>query len=209
MLLADVDIESYPLRRPEGRGDHAASARVLPFRSIPPLACETSLAGPLAPCAATLARVTHDRQAKDRYPAAIWTELLARAQASSKEDSSTLSLVRSVGEGDVAANFDPMACRDMEVRQVECLAPQRLSSEAVPLGLYRRDPRQSGWAAGAAPAVRLAVESYLTCPLCWFMGSRVRFRGLDAGFLTWRRATLCMTCCSACTRSLWRTARVA
>ena len=185
MLLADVDIESYPLNRPEGPLVTMQEARGVPTVAIDSAARLRDLFGRAlcAPAAATLARVTHDRQAKDRYPAAIWTELLARAQASSKEDSSTLPLVRSVGEGDVAANFDPMACRDMEVRQVECLAPQRLSSEAVPyLVLYRRDPANPDGPLVPRQLSASQIESYLTCPLCWFMGSRIRPQGLDAGF---------------------------
>ena len=190
MLLADVDIESYPLNRPEGPLVTMQEARGVPTVAIDSAARLRDLFGRAlsAPYAATLARVTHDRQAKDRYPAAIWTELLARAQTAGSENSSTpslsaLPLVRSVGEGDVAANFDPMACRDMEMRQVECLAPQRLSSEAVPyLVLYRRDPANPDGPLVPRQLSASQIESYLTCPLCWFMGSRVRPQGLDAGF---------------------------
>lgn len=185
MLLADVDIESYPLNRSEGPLVTMQEARGVPTVAIDSAARLRDLFGRAlcAPAAATLARVTHDRQAKDRYPAAIWTELLARAQAAGEGDASGRPLVRSVGEGDVAADFDPMACRDMEATRVECLAPQRLSSGAVPyLVLYRRDPANPDGPLVPRQLSASQIESYLTCPLCWFMGSRIRPQGLDAGF---------------------------
>lgn len=185
MLLADVDVESYPLNRPEGPLVTMQEARGVPTVAIDSAARLRDLFGRAlcAPAAATLARVTHDRQAKDRYPAAIWTELLARAQAAGEGDASGLSLVRSVGEGDVAADFDLMACRDMEATRVECLAPQCLSSGAVPyLVLYRRDPANPDGPLVPRQLSASQIESYLTCPLCWFMGSRIRPQGLDAGF---------------------------
>lgn len=177
MLFADVDSASYPLSRPEGPLVTMQRERGVETLALDPSARLRDLFARAlqVPRAATLARVTHDRQAKDRYPAAIWTELVTRARDKVRP--------RLVGEGDVAGDFDPMALDGMRTRQVECLAPQRLSKEAIPyLVLYRRDPANPEGPLVPRQLSASQIEGYLGCPLCWFMGSRIRPQSIDAGF---------------------------
>ena len=84
VLFADVDLDSYPLSHEEGplatltaelgrsgvTLEPAALLRVRFGRAM------QAARGPVA-----LARVTHDRQARECYPAAVWTELRAHAEA--------------------------------------------------------------------------------------------------------------------------------
>ena len=128
--------------------------------------------GPVA-----LARVTHDRQARECYPAAVWTELRAYAEAAGA------AKVACVGEGGIVADFDPAAGEGIERKRVACEAPQHLSDAAVPyLVLCRRDGE--GEDAPLVPRLTSAsqIEAYSTCPLCWFVSYRVKPQSIDAGF---------------------------
>lgn len=178
VLFADVDLDSYPLSHEEGplatltaelRRDGvslepAALLRVRFGRAM------QAASGPVA-----LARVTHDRQAREYYPAAVWTELRAHAEAAGT------AKVTCVGEGDIIADFDPAAGEGIECKRVACEAPQHLSEAAVPyLVLRRRD----GEGAPLVPRLTSAsqIEAYSTCPLCWFVSYRVKPQSIDAGF---------------------------
>lgn len=180
VLFADVDLDSYPLSHEEGplatltaelgRSDvtlePAALLRVRFGRAMQ-AAC-----GPVV-----LARVTHDRQARECYPAAVWTELRAHAEAAGT------AKVACVGEGDIIADFDPAAGDGIECKRVACEAPQHLSEAAVPyLVLRRRDGE--GENAPLVPRLTSAsqIEAYSTCPLCWFVSYRVKPQSIDAGF---------------------------
>ena len=180
VLFADVDLDSYPLSHEEGplatlteelgRGgvtlEPAALLRVRFGRAM------QAARGPVA-----LARVTHDRQARECYPAAVWTELRAHAEAAGA------AKVARVGEGDIVADFDPAAGEGLECKRVACEAPQHLSEEAVPyLVLRRRDGE--GEDAPLVPRLTSAsqIEAYSTCPLCWFVSYRVKPQSIDAGF---------------------------
>lgn len=180
VLFADVDLDSYPLSHEEGplatltaslgrEGvalEPAALLRVRFGRAMQ-AAC-----GPVA-----LARVAHDRQARECYPAAVWTELRAHAEAAGA------AKVARVGEGDIVADFDPAAGEGLECKRVACEAPQHLSEEAVPyLVLRRRDGE--GEDAPLVPRLTSAsqIEAYSTCPLCWFVSYRVKPQSIDAGF---------------------------
>lgn len=180
VLFADVDLDSYPLSHEEGplatltaelgRSDvtlePAALLRVRFGRAMQ-AAC-----GPVV-----LARVTHDRQARECYPAAVWTELRAHAEAAGA------AKVTCVGEGDIIADFDPAAGDGIECKRVACEAPQHLSEAAVPyLVLRRRDGE--GENAPLVPRLTSAsqIEAYSTCPLCWFVSYRVKPQSIDAGF---------------------------
>lgn len=180
VLFADVDLDSYPLSHEEGplatltaelgRSDvtlePAALLRVRFGRAMQ-AAC-----GPVV-----LARVTHDRQARECYPAAVWTELRAHAEAAGT------AKVTCVGEGDIIADFDPAAGDGIECKRVACEAPQHLSEAAVPyLVLRRRDGE--GENAPLVPRLTSAsqIEAYSTCPLCWFVSYRVKPQSIDAGF---------------------------
>lgn len=177
-LFADVDLDSYPLSHEEGplatltaelRRDGvslepAALLRVRFGRAM------QAASGPVA-----LARVTHDRQARECYPAAVWTELRAHADAAGAAKPTR------VGEGDIIADFDPAAGEGIECKRVACEAPQHLSEAAVPyLVLRRRD----GEDAPLVPRLTSAsqIEAYSTCPLCWFVSYRVKPQSIDAGF---------------------------
>ncbi|MFR4570318.1 MAG: PD-(D/E)XK nuclease family protein [Collinsella stercoris] len=63
------------------------------------------------------------------------------------------------------------------------MAPsQELGEDAIRhLVLYQRDPNDPS---RLVPRQLSAsqIEGYVTCPLCWFMSSRVRPQSLDAGF---------------------------
>lgn len=180
VLFADVDLDSYPLSHEEGplatltaelRRDGvslepAALLRVRFGRAM------QAASGPVA-----LARVTHDRQARECYPAAVWTELRAHAEAAGAAKPTR------VGEGDIIADFDPAAGEDFRRERVTCEAPQHLSAEAVPyLVLRRRDGE--GEDAPLVPRLTSAsqIEAYSTCPLCWFVSYRVKPQSIDAGF---------------------------
>lgn len=180
VLFADVDLDSYPLSHEEGplatltaelRRDGvslepAALLRVRFGRAM------QAASGPVA-----LARVTHDRQARECYPAAVWTELRAHADAAGAAKPTR------VGEGDIIADFDPAAGEGLRRERVACEAPQHLSDEAIPyLVLRRRDGE--GEDAPLVPRLTSAsqIEAYSTCPLCWFVSYRVKPQSIDAGF---------------------------
>ena len=180
VLFADVDLDSYPLSHEEGplatltaeldrsgvTLEPAALLRVRFGRAM------QAARGPVA-----LARVTHDRQARECYPAAAWTELRAHAEATGA------ARVSCVGEGGVVADFDPAAGEGIECKRVACEAPQHLSEAAVPyLVLRRRDGE--GENAPLVPRLTSAsqIEAYSTCPLCWFVSYRVKPQSIDAGF---------------------------
>ena len=180
LFVADVDIDSFPLAHKEGPLAELASAfSFAPVELEPAARMRDLMARAMAAARGevVLARVTHDRQAKDRYPAAIWTELLARQRAAG-----IAPRVRMVGEGDIVRDLDPAATAHMKRRRVSCLPPQSLGEDAVPyLVLYQRDPKDPE---RLVPRQLSAsqIESYASCPLCWFMSSRVRPASLDAGF---------------------------
>lgn len=180
VLFADVDLDSYPLSHEEGplatlmaelRRDGvslepAALLRVRFGRAM------QATSGPVA-----LARVTHDRQARECYPAAVWTELRAHAEAAGAAKPTC------VGEGDIIADFDPAAGEGLKRERVTCEAPQHLSDEAIPyLVLRRRDGE--GENAPLVPRLTSAsqIEAYSTCPLCWFVSYRVKPQSIDVGF---------------------------
>ena len=180
VLFADVDLDSYPLSHEEGplatltaeldrsgaTLEPAALLRVRFGRAM------QAANGPVA-----LARVTHDRQARECYPAAVWTELRAHAEAAGAVKPTR------VGEGDIIADFDPAAGEGLRRERVTCEAPQHLSDEAIPyLVLRRRDGE--GEDAPLVPRLTSAsqIEAYSTCPLCWFVSYRVKPQSIDAGF---------------------------
>ncbi len=180
VLFVDVDLDSYPLSHEEGplatltaelRRDGvslepAALLRVRFGRAM------QAASGPVA-----LARVTHDRQARECYPAAVWTELRTHAEAAGAAKPTR------VGEGDIIADFDPAAGEGLRRERVTCEAPQHLSDEAIPyLVLRRRDGE--GEDAPLVPRLTSAsqIEAYSTCPLCWFVSYRVKPQSIDAGF---------------------------
>lgn len=180
VLFADVDLDSYPLSHEEGplatltaelgrsgvTLEPAALLRVRFGRAM------QAARGPIV-----LARVTHDRQARESYPAAVWTELRAHAEAAGA------AKVACVGEGGIVADFDPAAGEGIECKRVACEAPQHLSEAAVPyLVLRRRDGE--GEDAPLVPRLTSAsqIEAYSTCPLCWFVSYRVKPQSIDAGF---------------------------
>ena len=180
VLFADVDLDSYPLSHEEGplatltaelgrsgvTLEPAALLRVRFGRAM------QAARGPIV-----LARVTHDRQARECYPAAVWTELRAHAEAAGA------AKVACAGEGGIVADFDPAAGEGIECKRVACEAPQHLSEAAVPyLVLRRRDGE--GENAPLVPRLTSAsqIEAYSTCPLCWFVSYRVKPQSIDAGF---------------------------
>ena len=198
VLFADVDLDSYPLSHEEGplatltvslgrEGvtlEPAALLRVRFGRAM------QASRGPV-----TLARVTHDRQARECYSAAVWTELRAHTKVAdtdkAADDAKTTGDAKvagadkatCVGEGDIVRDFDPAAGEGLKRERVTCEAPQHLSAEAVPyLVLRRRDGE--GEDAPLVPRLTSAsqIEAYSTCPLCWFVSYRVKPQSIDAGF---------------------------
>lgn len=180
VLFADVDLDSYPLSHEEGPLATLAASLGREGVTLEPAAllrvrfghAMEAARGPVA-----LARVTHDRQARECYPAAVWTELRAHAEATGAAQ------VTCVGEGDIVGDFDPAAGKGLKRERVACEAPQHLSEAAVPyLVLRRRD----GEGEDAPLVSRLTsasqIEAYSTCPLCWFVSYRVKPQSIDAGF---------------------------
>lgn len=204
VLFADVDLDSYPLSHEEGplatltaelRRDGVSLEPAALLRVRFGRAMQASR-GPV-----TLARVTHDRQARECYPAAVWTELRAHAETAeaareadadkAADDAKTAGDAKAadadkakcVGEGDIVRDFDPAAGEGLKRERVTCEAPQHLSAEAVPyLVLRRRDGE--GEDAPLVPRLTSAsqIEAYSTCPLCWFVSYRVKPQSIDAGF---------------------------
>ena len=180
VLFADVDLDSYPLSHEEGplatlTADLGRSGVTLEPAALLRVRFGRAMQAARGPVA--LARVTHDRQARECYPAAVWTELRAHAEAAGA------AKVARVGEGDIVADFDPAAGEGLECKRVACEAPQHLSEEAVPyLVLRRRDGE--GEDAPLVPRLTSAsqIEAYSTCPLCWFVSYRVKPQSIDAGF---------------------------
>ena len=180
VLFADVDLDSYPLSHEEGPLATLTASLGREGVTLEPAAllrvrfghAMRAARGPVA-----LARVTHDRQARECYPAAVWTELWAHAEAAGA------AKVACVGEGSIVADFDPAAGEGIECKRVACEAPQHLSEAAVPyLVLRRRDGE--GEDAPLVPRLTSAsqIEAYSTCPLCWFVSYRVKPQSIDAGF---------------------------
>lgn len=81
-----------------------------------------------------LARVTHDRRARECYPAAVWTELRAHAEAADNakaaDDAKAADNAKAadadkakcVGEGDIVRDFDPAAGEGLKRERVTCEA---------------------------------------------------------------------------------------
>lgn len=180
VLFADVDLDSYPLSHEEGplatlTAELGRSSVTLEPAALLRVRFGRAMQAARGPVA--LARVTHDRQARECYPAAVWTELRAHAEAAGA------AKVACVGEGGIVADFDPAAGEGIECKRVACEAPQHLSEAAVPyLVLRRRDGE--GENAPLVPRLTSAsqIEAYSTCPLCWFVSYRVKPQSIDAGF---------------------------
>lgn len=180
VLFADVDLDSYPLSHEEGPLATLAAELGRSGVTLEPAALLRVRFGRAMQAArgpVVLARVTHDRQARECYPAAVWTELRAHAEAAGAAQ------LACVGEGDIAGDFDPAAGKGLKCERVACEAPQHLSEAAVPyLVLRRRDGE--GKDAPLVPRLTSAsqIEAYSTCPLCWFVSYRVKPQSIDAGF---------------------------
>lgn len=180
VLFADVDLDSYPLSHEEGplatlTAELGRSSVTLEPAALLRVRFGRAMQAARGPV--VLARVTHDRQARECYPAAVWTELRAHAEAAGAVK------VACVGEGGIVADFDPAAGEGIECKRVSCEAPQHLSEAAVPyLVLRRRDGE--GENAPLVPRLTSAsqIEAYSTCPLCWFVSYRVKPQSIDAGF---------------------------
>ena len=180
VLFADVDLDSYPLSHEEGPLATLAASLGREGVTLEPAAllrvrfghAMRAARGPVA-----LARVTHDRQARECYPAAVWTELRAHAEATGAAQ------VTCVGEGDIVGDFDPAAGKGLKRERVACEAPQHLSEAAVPYLVLRHQDGE-GEDAPLVPRLTSAsqIEAYSTCPLCWFVSYRVKPQSIDAGF---------------------------
>ena len=198
VLFADVDLDSYPLSHEEGPLATLTAELRRDGVSLEPAALLRVRFGRAMQAASgpvTLARVTHDRQARECYPAAVWTELRAHAEAAeaakAADDAKAADTAKAagadkancVGEGDIVRDFDPAAGEGLKCERVTCEAPQHLSAEAVPyLVLRRRDGE--GEDAPLVPRLTSAsqIEAYSTCPLCWFVSYRVKPQSIDADF---------------------------
>ena len=197
VLFADVDLDSYPLSHEEGPLATLTASLGREGVTLEPAALLRARFGHAMQASrgpVTLARVTHDRQARECYQAAVWTELRAHAEADGAkiaDDAKTAGDAKAagadkakcVGEGDIVKDFDPAAGEGLKRERVTCEAPQHLSAEAVPyLVLRRRDGE--GEDAPLVPRLTSAsqIEAYSTCPLCWFVSYRVKPQSIDAGF---------------------------
>lgn len=197
VLFADVDLDSYPLSHEEGPLATLTAELDRSGVTLEPAALLRARFGRAMQAArgpVALARVTHDRQARECYPAAVWTELRAHAKAADAKAADAdktadnakaagADKAKCVGEGDIVRDFDPAAGEGLRRERVTCEAPQHLSDEAVPyLVLRRRDGEGEG--APLVPRLTSAsqIEAYSTCPLCWFVSYRVKPQSIDAGF---------------------------
>lgn len=197
VLFADVDLDSYPLSHEEGPLATLTASLGREGVTLEPAALLRARFGHAMQASrgpVTLARVTHDRQARECYPAAVWTELRAHAEADGAkiaDDAKTAGDAKAagadkakcVGEGDIVKDFDPAAGEGLKRERVTCEAPQHLSAEAVPY-LVLRGRDGEGEDAPLVPRLTSAsqIEAYSTCPLCWFVSYRVKPQSIDAGF---------------------------
>ncbi len=198
VLFADVDLDSYPLSHEEGPLATLTASLGREGVTLEPAALLRVRFGHAMQAArgpVVLARVTHDRQARECYPAAVWTELRAHAEAADADKdadadkaaddakAADADKAKYVGEGDIVRDFDPAAGEGLKRERVTCEAPQHLSAEAVPyLVLRHRDGE--GEDAPLVPRLTSAsqIEAYSTCPLCWFVSYRVKPQSIDADF---------------------------
>lgn len=186
VLFADVDLDSYPLSHEEGPLATLTASLGREGVTLEPAALLRARFGHAMQAArgpVALARVAHDRQARECYPAAVWTELRAHVEAADNAKAAGTDKAKCVGEGDIVRDFDPAAGEGLKRERVTCEAPQHLSAEAVPyLVLRRRDGE--GEDAPLVPRLTSAsqIEAYSTCPLCWFVSYRVKPQSIDAGF---------------------------
>lgn len=148
VLFADVDLDSYPLSHEEGPLATLTASLGREGVTLEPAAllrvrfghAMQASRGPV-----TLARVTHDRQARECYPAAVWTELRAHAEADGAkiaDDAKATDTDKAaddakatgnakvagadkatcVGEGDIVRDFDPAAGEGLKRERVTCEA---------------------------------------------------------------------------------------
>lgn len=198
VLFADVDLDSYPLSHEEGPLATLTASLGREGVTLEPAALLRVRFGHAMQAACgpvVLARVTHDRQARECYPAAVWTELRAHAEAADADKdadadkaaddakAADADKAKCVGEGDIVRDFDPAAGEGLKRERVTCEAPQHLSAEAVPYLVLRRCDGE-GEDAPLVPRLTSAsqIEAYSTCPLCWFVSYRVKPQSIDAGF---------------------------
>lgn len=186
VLFVDVDLDSYPLSHEEGPLATLTASLGREGVTLEPAALLRVRFGHAMQASrgsVALARVTHDRQARECYPAAVWTELRAHAEAADNAKAADADKAKCLGEGDIVRDFDPAAGEGLKRERVTCEAPQHLSAEAVPyLVLRRRDGE--GEDVPLVPRLTSAsqIEAYSTCPLCWFVSYRVKPQSIDAGF---------------------------
>lgn len=186
VLFADVDLDSYPLSHEEGPLATLTASLGREGVTLEPAALLRARFGHAMQAArgpVALARVAHDRQARECYPAAVWTELRAHAEAADNAKAAGTDKAKCVGEGDIVRDFDPAAGEGLKRERVTCEAPQHLSAEAVPYLVPRRRDGE-GEDAPLVPRLTSAsqIEAYSTCPLCWFVSYRVKPQSIDAGF---------------------------
>ena len=175
MVFLDVDAEAYSLAVKEDASTLLGERLMAAPVAIDPASYQRVLfdrAVRASVGTTILARVTHDRQAKDVYPAAIWTELLARAGAAAN--------VEQTDEGDIVRDLDPSGAVGLDTCQIQCLPPQQLGDDAIPYVVLRQRNKDGELVARQLSASQ--IESYSSCPLCWFISSRVRPSSIDAGF---------------------------
>ena len=181
VLFADVDLDSYPLSHEEGPLATLTASLGREGVTLEPAALLRARFGRAIQASrgpVTLARVTHDRQARECYPAAVWTELRAHAEADDAKTAGDAKAAgadkaKCVGEGDIVKDFDPAAGEGLKRERVTCEAPQHLSAEAVPyLVLRRRDGE--GEDAPLVPRLTSAsqIEAYSTCAVLVRLVSR-------------------------------------
>lgn len=173
LFFADVDTDHYRLNEEEGSLVELVRAWGAPSVHLgePELQQVQVVRALAATKHAVFARVTHDRQAKECYPAAMWTMLYHNGAS-----------LKQVGEEDVVAQFDVHGGAGMKTARVSCMPPQELSAQARQyVELKQLDPNHPGI---LQPRMFSAsqIEAYASCPLCWFISSRVRPQTLDAGF---------------------------
>ena len=173
VVALDVDVESYPLsQREDAASSLAAELGRAAFAVAPAARLRRQFHHALRAgrAQAVLARVAHDGAADDRYPAALWTELLSAAR---------IPVAQGLpGEERFTENLGPAGPAALE----ECPQPaaHALAPAALPYLVLKRVDK-----AGNTVPRRLSasqIEGYLSCPYQWFLTSRVRPAELDAGF---------------------------
>lgn len=178
VICLDVDAEAYPLAtRDTVATILAEKLGCLGCAAVPVVAQRVTFRHALEDARdAVLAFVARDRQAVDRYPAPVYTELKGRAKRAGE-----LQMVQGLPhEGMVFAGLDRAGGVGVQTRVVRVPGEHVVPDELTHLLLL---PERSVGARVMPRALSASqIENYLACPYRWLVSNRAATRRLDVAF---------------------------